>query len=183
MYKKKVILPLFIISLLVLSTFGIIFSSFATNNTEKIKYNGYRFTNDGNIWFTYKENQRIEFITDPRELDLIDIGALTQKLSTHQKIYISMNSYQNLNQEMQSFRIILNQLFQIPVVGACTQDNDLCKDLPIKDCRDAIPSQVLVIKLGEGNNKFEEDKSCITITGKRDYIIKILEKLKLEVLL
>jgi len=182
MEKKKIILPIFIIAVMVFSTFGIIFSSYS-NNSESFKYKNYRFTYDGQSWSTFKNNQRIEFLTDPRELDTLTIGDIINKLINHNKIYITIDYNQNLAVEQQFFKAILNQLFQKPIIYACTKEHEKCQDLPIKECQDPTPNQTLIINLQSGNNTINERESCIIIEGDRDYFIKVLEKIKLEMLL
>ena len=114
MEKRKIILPIFIAAIMIFSTFGIIFSSFA-DNSETFKYRDYRFTYDGQIWFTFKNNQRIEFLTDPRELDNLYIGDIINKIFSYNKVYLTVEPDQNLSIEQQIFKNVLNQLFQKPV--------------------------------------------------------------------
>src|SRR3989344_186765 len=150
MIKMKVLFPLFIVGIMVLSTFGVVLSSFTSNNIESIKYKQYKFTHDSNIWFTYKGNQRIEFITDPRELDSVYIGDIITKLVTHPKIYVSINPDNNLDVERQIFKETVSQLLKIPIIAACSKDHESCSNLPIKNCNDSVLNQVLVIKLEPG---------------------------------
>ncbi|MFH1591812.1 MAG: hypothetical protein ABIB47_00385 [Candidatus Woesearchaeota archaeon] len=183
MTKKKFILPIFIVGLMVFSIFGVVIGSLSADNADSFKYKDYKFNYDGRTWFTFKDKQRIEFSIDPRELDTISIGGLIDKLNSHNKIYLSVDPDQALDTEIQYFRTLITQMFQKPVINACPKENEDCKDLPLKDCPNAIPNQDLIIKLEKGDNLLEEEGSCITITGDRNYFIGVLEKTRLEMIL
>ncbi|MEK6826208.1 MAG: hypothetical protein AABX08_02990 [Nanoarchaeota archaeon] len=183
MSKKKIVLPLFIVALMVFSIFGVVIGSFSNDQIETFKFNGYRFTYDGTIWFTHINNQRLEFTTDPRQLEGFYIGDIINKISNHNKVYLSVNPEDNIEQEKNIFIAILSGLFNKPIIRACPSDNQLCENLPLKDCSDSIPEKELVIKLEKGDNLIQEDVSCIAILGDRNYFVTVLEKIRLEVLL
>jgi len=178
--KKKLILPLFLALLMVLSTFGIILGSTSSKN-KSIDYGGYKFTFDGQRWFTFKDKTRLEFLFDPKDLEDISTRSLMNKLSSYKKIYLSVNPEDNLQQETQFFRSTLVSLISKPINVACPNDNDLCSNLPIKDCKDSIQEEVFILKLSRRtNNSIQENESCITVGGDSTYFIKVLEKIRLE---
>ena len=111
--SKKIILPLFIAGLMVFSIFGfaIVNSIGSGSQMDRVEYNGYSFTYDGTIWTTYKANgDRIEFLFDPRLIAAVYTGDIIPKLSNHKKIYLSVDPSEDLAQETQYFRQILQAI-------------------------------------------------------------------------
>lgn len=184
-HKKRLFMPLFIVFILVFSIFGIVIGSFSSSNvSDKIEYEGYKFTFDGNRWFTFKDKQRIESIFDPRELDYVYTGDLLNKIFNHKKIYLSMSPKVNLDVERNAFRQILASLTGVSVVNSCTVDEEGCEDLPLKDCQDSIFGEILVIKLEEGDeDSIQEEASCVAIIGDSGHLIRIIEKIRLGAIL
>ena len=181
--KKRLILPIFIISIMVFSVFGVLLSSIGDNNANTIDYNGYAFVFDGNKWFTFKDKQKIEFLFDPRELDVIDLGGLLNKVFNHKKIYLSMLPKENLDKEREFLRQIISSLTKNPVINSCPLDEEGCENLPLKGCKDSIINEVLVIKLENGETNMIEKDSCITLIADNYNFIRIIEKIRLEALL
>lgn len=182
--KKKLFLPLFVVFLMVFSIFGAVIGSFSSDNfVEKIEYEGYDFTYDGTTWFTFKDKQRVESTVDPRLLDRVYTGELANKLVNHKKIYLSMDPNVGLNVEREAFRRILIALTSSSVINACPSDIVGCEDLPLKDCKDSVESEVLVIKIEKGEPNIQEDASCVAIIGDSQHLIMVLEKIRLGALL
>ncbi len=184
MRRRKIILPIFIALLMIFSIFGVVISSFgnSTDNTQKIDYNGYSFVFDGNIWFTFKDKQKIEFNFDPRELDSFDIGKLNSLVYGNNKIYISFNPEENLENEANKLRSILSIITQKQVFLSCYEDNKGCEELPLKTCEDSREG-VLVIIIKNGEFNIEEDSGCIGIIGESLDFYKIIDKIRLGALL
>ena len=183
---KKVILPLFIAGLMVFSIFGFaIVNSFSSpSQIDRIEYNGYSFTYDGTIWTTYNSNgDKIEFLFDPRFIVAVYTGDLIPKIFNHKKIYLSVDPDENLAQETQYFRQILQATANAQIVNSCPLDKTGCEQLPIKNCQDAILGEVLVLKLENGENSVQEGESCIALIGDSLYFAQIVEKIRLEALL
>ena len=181
--KRKLFLPLFIAFIMVFSIFGVIIGSFSDTGISDIEYKGHTFKFDRDRWFTFIDEQRIETFMDPRELELVYTGDLFNKIFNHQKIYLSVNPNDGLDQESQVYKQILSQITNKQVVIACPEDIEMCENLPVKNCQDSLPGQILVIKLETGANSLQEDQSCAAIIGDNTHIFTVLEKIRLEYLL
>ena len=184
--KKNLFLPFFIIALMVFSTFGVIIGSFSNNNVQNdeiVVYNGYEFTFDGTSWYTFKDKERIESFFKPDLLNAIDITSLYNKLFNHEKIYLTVEPDIGLGEETQFFKSLLGSITGHSVVIACPQEDTTCTNLPLKDCPDAVPDEILVIKLLNGSNMIQEEQSCVAVLGDSQYIRIIIEKIRLEYLL
>ena len=120
---------------------------------------------------------------DPRIIATVYTGEIIPKLFNHKKIYLSVDPTDDLTQETQYFRQILQAITNAQLVNSCPLDKIGCEQLPIKNCQDAIPGEVLVLKLENGENSVQEGESCIALIGDSLYFAQIIEKIRLEALL
>ena len=184
MVKSKLILPLFIIVLMVFSTFGILIGGTGSQtDPQKIEYRGYEFKlGDNNKWYIYKDGQKLEFLYDPLTLEKVYTGDLFNKIFSHKKTYLSVNPNEAPAREIEFFRSVSSYITNKPFILSCFGDFKGCENLPLKDCKDSIVNEVLVIKLVSGQEAFQEEGSCIGIIGNAETFIKVAEKIRLEYL-
>ncbi|HLD12793.1 MAG TPA: hypothetical protein VJB87_04325 [Candidatus Nanoarchaeia archaeon] len=182
MEKKKLILPIILGLIMVLSIFGIVIDN-TTNQPEitKTTYHETEYTLTNNIWVTTKNGIQIYFYYPPEELDNTTITTQLTDLQAL-KIYISLDTTKNiqlLTQAVQQKIIPLLQNSQI--VTACTQDDEPCKDLPLKTCQDATPEQKVII-LTEGNSSITYDNNCLTLQTTPEQATKDIDSLLFRLL-
>lgn len=142
------------------------------------EYKGLKFMQTDAGWAAFRpDNSQILLMTSPAELANMTIPYLNvQKLNTYTKIYVTYNPKERV-------RAALNQFFNnIPiaplVVPACTEDNELCAEMPLKNCTDA-GQGIGVIQFEESNEteaSFIND--CLLIKGKE--LAKLVDKIILE---
>ena len=181
----KSLLPIFIIVLMVFSTFGIIIGGTSRSQTDpqKIEYKEYEFKLDSNNkWYTYKDGQKLEFLYDPLTLENVYTGDLFNKIFSHKKTYLSVNPNEAPAREIEFFRSVSSSITNKPFILSCFSDFKGCETLPLKDCNDSIINEVLVINLVSGQEAFQEEGSCIGIVGNAETFIKVAEKIRLEYL-
>ena len=142
------------------------------------EYNGLKFGQTDAGWVAHRpDNSQLLILTNPAELANITIPQLNvQRLNTYGKIYVTYNPKERV-------RAALNQFFNnVPitplVVPACTVDNDLCADSPLKNCTDA--GQGIGIIQFEESNETEVSfiNDCLLIKGKE--LTKLVDKIILE---
>ncbi len=173
---KKIILPIFIASIMIFSIFGYIAND---EDNQETTYNSLKFMESDEGWLAYKDNKKIIIQTNPNDLKDIQEPKITlQELNSAQKIYLTFNPeeniYQVLNSFVQQIKPLLNTFTQ-----ACTKDVPKCANLPIKTCSDATDS-TKVIQIQENNQtKLEYKDNCLIIHGKSEDLIKEMDKLTL----
>lgn len=174
---KKIILPIFIASIMVFSIFG--YMANRENNPEEATYNTLKFVKSDAGWLAYKDNKKIIIQTNPKDLKDIQEPKITiQELNSAQKIYLTFNPednvYQALNSFVQQIKPLLNTFTQ-----ACTKDVPKCFNLPLKTCPDATEF-IRVIQIQENNQtKLEYNNNCLIIQGSSEDLIKGMDKLTL----
>lgn len=86
--NKKTLLAIIISAVMVLSVFGIIFES--GTSSQKLSYNGYKFTQLQKGWQAKINNKIMTFNHHPKELESINISAETSKLLSNTKVALSI---------------------------------------------------------------------------------------------
>ena len=179
--------PLFLIALMVFSTFGIVISQIGnTGESKSVNYQGHDFQFDGQQWFSFKGKERIDFLFGPYELEplLESVDPLLNGVRTHTKTYVSLDPEEEFSQESQFLRSLLIFLTGKQVIAACQKEGEGCVDLPLKNCGNAISNEVFVISLVQDTeNKATLESSCFTLSGDSAYFIRIGEGLKLRYVL
>lgn len=173
---KKILLPIIICFIMITSILGFMSSS----DSEKVKYNRYKFNKINNGWLTYYNNNKIILSNNPNELENYEIKVDLDELNSAQKIYLSTNPKDNLflgNLQNNIFPFLIPK-----IVVVCYKDSEDCVNLPLKNCSDADKNvKVILIKKSE-DSKFYYKNNCLVIQGNQEDIIKMIDKLTLELL-
>ena len=180
MDKKKynLVFAIFIISILVFSILGYAFKG--SSNTTKFK--GFKFVRDNQGLWTVRINDRqIYLFNNPKELNNIsDINLDITKLNNFNKVYISTDPSESLNNLLGGFSVNILPLITTISRPACFVDINTCKDLPLKDCSNTdIDTGVILIKKSN-INKIEYLNNCLTIQGDSEELKKLIDKWTLE---
>lgn len=175
----KFALPIFIILVMVMSGVGYMMGE---NSSESVKYNNLKFVKSENgVWTAYKEDKQIVLFNNPNELTNIKVEKIDfNQLNSAEKIYISLNSEDNLGNYLQGLQFNLLNNLAPKKISACYKDSEPCKDLPLKDCKDATNSvKIIVIKKGD-NTTINYNNNCLNIQGKDEELVKFIDKMVLE---
>lgn len=143
-----------------------------------VDYKGLKFASTGDGWIAYKADKTpVSIITNPAELQNISIPEINlDMLNYYQKLYITYNPKERVRAALSQFSrsISLTPL----IIAACTEDNEQCADMPLKNCTDA-GNNVGVILFAESNiTEVSFKNDCLTIKGKD--LLKIVDKMIVE---
>ncbi|MFH0936338.1 MAG: hypothetical protein V1815_01510 [Candidatus Woesearchaeota archaeon] len=178
---KKLILPLILVFLMIGSTFTIFLSG--SSNENEVKYNNLKFTKTDEGWLSYINNQKIVLMNNPKDLENIQISNINlQDLNSAQKIYLSINPNENIQQAYLHFNINIKPLLKSNIINSCTVDIEKCANIPIKTCADASEFQKIIILKESNESKIEYKNNCLYISGNKEELDKIIDKLTLILL-
>lgn len=184
--KRNIAIGLFIIFLMVFSIVGYAFLDGNFNESQKIKYNNYEFTTNGEYWQTKVKisGQEQTIITNflPSDLENISLSGNILLSDFQNKIvyYIANNSADERN----SLGILDNEIkkYYLRAQLACSEENENlshCSNLPIKSCDDA-NSEILIIKINSIENStasINYKNYCIEISGQGIDLMRASEKI------
>ncbi|HIH14796.1 MAG: hypothetical protein QT08_C0009G0042 [archaeon GW2011_AR17] len=178
-YQNKkfltILMGLFIISIMV---FSVLYYGLDTNGQEKVEYNGLEFVQTTQGWLAYTEDeQRILLFGNPQDAEGLRFDAVSLSfLSDVQKLYLSFNPDDDFSSALSDFQ--QNAGYSGALVVACSQEHELCGNLPIRTCADAT-STIGVILFDQANeSSVVLEGNCLTIQGKN--LLSITDKLILD---
>jgi len=173
-YKKKEFMTygvgLFIIAIMVSSAL-----SMWGGEEEGVEYGGFSFVETDYGWQAYNGNQKILISSYPELLENVTTDSVNfGSLNLMSKIYFSINPYDGYQQALSDFQTNIEILPN--TVYACYEDNDLCADMVLKDCDDAVDG-IGVIMFMETNSSDSVTFSgnCLVIEGKD--LLSVTDKL------
>ncbi|MBU2639693.1 MAG: hypothetical protein KKG75_03225 [Nanoarchaeota archaeon] len=179
--NTKIILPLFLASLMILSIIGFSLNSTQTENISKVKFNGYNFQQTDQGWTAYKDNQPILISQNPESLNLIIQPISLQEINSASKIYFTFNPEENL-QALYYFDINIRPKLKSFIIS-CIKDSEQCSQLPLKTCKDASATdKIIQINLAEKSSLTYEN-NCLHIQGNDLEIQNLVDSLILKFLL
>jgi len=175
--KKNLIMPLFIITIMVLSVLGYSIGSSTTSN--KIKYKDYTFIQVDQGWVTYINDQQLFLFNNPNELSNISIPIKLQELNSADKIYLTLDTENNIESVFSLFQNIFPVLTP-RIITACIKDSEKCSDLPLRTCINAtFSNKIIQIQYSE-NYSMNYKNNCLLIQGTTKDLIKQIEALTIN---
>lgn len=141
-----------------------------SENTEKIIYNGYKFTKSNGFWTTKIGNFQFSFKYNPNETEDINVQQINYLNNyTGKPLYISSENSEADN-EIYKNLLYTNEIVQ-RVQYACLE-GEKCADenLPVKTCDD----NFVIIKEKE-NNGVKQEKNCVFIEGKKEDLTRVTD--------
>lgn len=176
---KKLILPLFICGILVLSTFGIVFSDLGDDSGNTYVYNDIRFIKKGNLWSFKHQEKEYKLLFGPKDLENVSLDINIYDIFNAGKIYVSVDPRENVGSAMNELISNIKSLLGVPIVGACRVDIEECNQFPLKTCNDASASEkIIVIKPGESSVTYKDN--CLVIEGDSITQVKYADKIILK---
>ncbi|MDP3916725.1 MAG: hypothetical protein Q8Q42_00365 [Nanoarchaeota archaeon] len=180
--KKKLFIPIFIITIMVLSVFGVMIGGL-TQTQDAVKYNGLTFIlKDGK--YSFKSNgHNYNLLNSPLEVesfseDLPDMFMSDFKSGVYERVYIDISDisagdalseiYTNLNGEI---NIGLSCM-------AGYKDAEQCLELPIKSCGEA-GNLIVSMKVSE-EKESSYSNGCIDLRGSLGYLIGVADVIVMD---
>ncbi len=170
MKRKQMYMSLFVVAILVLSTFAFVLS-FNQNQQQDLSYNGFEFTLQNNQWATEIQTpfgeKEYSFFNHPNEL-LIDVPAeISAKVKASQTITLSFDPSIQEIQYIDAARFQLTQ-YLIQDLGKnvrnAVTNQTTAYDFPLETCGTAQDS--LYVTFTQGNQSSASiTNNCITISS------------------
>ncbi|MBI2129480.1 hypothetical protein HYU07_04525 [Candidatus Woesearchaeota archaeon] len=162
--NKQVLVTLFLAFIMVFSTFAVIFDRYT--NVVKLKYNGYSFSQNGNLFATKINGKNVYFDNFPKNVEDINLSndAVNKVLNT-KMLYITYDISQDTRKIMGKAQYDLqNALWQnLKIYAAASLMNESEYKLPVVSCRNATAT-VPVIELSYSNETgVDLEGNCISI--------------------
>ena len=163
--RKKVYLSIFIVAIMVLSTFGIIANY--TSPNQDTDYNGFSFYRDANgFWITSVNDQDYKFFFHPLDLGVEIPDEITEKIKQSKTITLTFSPKMQDLQYLDAARFELSQFLTergIQVASGITEINETY-GLPVVLCNPS--SENPIIHFTSSNTTSASiDSSCITFTA------------------
>src|SRR3989344_4260632 len=178
---SRFFIPIFILITLVLSAFGIIV--FKQPESETFEYKNNLFIQDTSGFSTRINNQKINFLYDPRTLENLSITPLTlTQLSYGSKFYLTANPNEDVGLALYEFNRLIVPLINKRFVQACSEDVAGCENTVLKTCTDATPEEKVVLFKESNSSSLTYNLNCLIIQGSGEEMTKLTNKLALNFL-
>jgi len=178
---SRFFIPLFILITLILSAFGIIV--FKQPESETFEYKNNLFIQDTSGFSTRINNQKINFLYDPRTLENLSITPLTlTQLSYGSKFYLTANPNEDVGLALYEFNRLIVPLINKRFVQACSEDVAGCENTVLKTCTDATPEEKVVLFKESNSSSLTYNLNCLIIQGSGEEMTKLTNKLALNFL-
>jgi hypothetical protein len=175
--SKQMIMTIILGSVMVLSVFGIMFSSYNSGN-EKERYGDHVFKRSTNGWVTEINGQKAEFTYLPKDLENMNIStAAADKLRGAKVVYITFNPHARHVDKFELMRFELgNTLVQVAGMYALAaiSENNSAYTQPIVTCENATAA-LPVISIMEGNETDARVEGECIILESDDYSTRALK--------
>lgn len=110
--RKEIWMTILIAGVMVLSVFGIIFSSYRGQQKEDT-YNGYKFVSTQQGWMTHIDDQKVYFNYAPTQLEDLNVSPAVFSLLDSPVIVITFDPLSEQIDEVEAARLTLAQSFTI----------------------------------------------------------------------
>ena len=178
---SRFFIPLFILITLILSAFGIIV--FKQPESETFEYKNNFFIQDTSGFSTRINNQKINFLYDPRTLENLSITPLTlTQLSYGSKFYLTANPNEDVGLALYEFNRLIVPLINKRFVQACSEDVAGCENTVLKTCTDATPEEKVVLFKESNSSSLTYNLNCLIIQGSGEEMTKLTNRLALNFL-
>lgn len=180
--NKKIILPLFLASIMILSIIGFSLNS-TQSDTSSIKYNGYSFKQTEQGWITFIGNNPILISQNPNNLNEILLPDITlQEINSANKIYFTFNPEDNIQSNLYYFDANIRTRLKNFILS-CTVDIGSCSNLPLKTCKDADSSSRIIQVSLANQSSITYENNCLLIQGQKQELPSLIDAVILKLLL
>lgn len=182
--KKKVLIPIFIIAIMVLSTLGYMILQQKeveelTGNGNYVEYNGLKlYQTQNSKWVVNVNNKNYVFDSSPDELKDVNVPIITLP----EKVYLIFDASkrdENVDYSMQKLSLTMDNLDKI-IIPSCLSEKD-CPDIPIKDCSSDEAFYFKIMPEGSNPRVFIDGK-CIVMEGDALGLSKMTDAVDLKII-
>ncbi len=178
---SRFFIPIFILVTLILSAFGIIV--FKQPESETFEYKNNLFIQDTSGFSTRINNQKINFLYDPRTLENLSVTQITlTQLSYGSKFYLTANPNEDVGLALYEFNRLIVPLINKRFVQACSEDVPGCENTVLKTCAEATPEEKVVLFKESNSSSLTYNLNCLIIQGSGEEMTKLTNKLALNFL-
>ena len=167
---SKLLLPLFIISIMVFSVIGFMWGGNLEENNTNQK-DEYGLVKINNKWVLEQEGVQYTFDYHPNELTDIPIESFTLTSPKYYFIFDPEDKDNNLDYSISKLYFVLNQ-FNLQIFLACSKEENCNLDIPVKSCSD----YSFYFKKGS-EMKVYLIENCIIIEGDNQGLSKAVDKI------
>ncbi len=175
--RNQLILGMFLVLTMMLSTFAIVIDSLQNKNQNSVKYNGYKFEASNGYWATTAGQYQFFFKLNPLETKNFSSSFDNTTLKLVQNyigkpLYLySQDSYasQELAQNLKPFV----ERYQ----PACFEATNCPQDIPIKDCT----NNFIIYKISNSTSVRQQD-NCVFIEGKQEDLVYLTDEFLFKIL-
>ncbi|MBU0461764.1 MAG: hypothetical protein KJ574_04220 [Nanoarchaeota archaeon] len=170
--SKELVLTLIIGGVMILSTFGIMFSSY-NSRQEKETYNDFEFVETSDGWMTQVNDEKVYFDYSPSQLGLLNVSPQVISALESPVVIISFNPISDQIEEIEAARLKLAEYFTInmdkAIIYGITEYSDVY-NLTVYTCANST-ARVPIIELRPvDENKIPEGESKTEETGTKIYL-------------
>ncbi len=166
--KNQLLVGGVLILIMFLSVLGYSIGNNKENENEKIKYNGFEFTEQGDFWILNMGNFQFSFMYNPNEVESIKTTLNPINNYADQPLYIYS---ENIEAETEVYKnlVYYNSIAE-RIQKACPENEECAEGLPVKNC----DNNFIIIK--ESNNSaVRQEDNCVFIDGKKEDLTKLTD--------
>lgn len=171
---KRWIISILLLSIMVLSVFGIIVDSigFSKNTSGEIKYNGITFTYQQERWFFTKDNQNFVIANSPENLTEINAENLNSIGAYYGKpLYLSLEDKSLESEISYNLYNIVNRMQY-----GCLNEEKCSGDYPVKTCEENF-----IILEEADETSITQEQNCVFIKAPKQEMQKALDYFFLKI--
>lgn len=172
---KQIVMGIVIALLMVLSTFGIIIG----NQTNSMRYNGYKFEPNGYQYVTKINGKEMLFYTLPTQSDFINLSsAVTNKIKEAYLVMLTFNPQDQVNiQIMELVRFDMSQYLDKVMMNGVLNSSTNYPDLPVITCANAtLQAPVIILNMSDSSSIIDVD-NCIYINARGTEFLRMRDRL------
>jgi hypothetical protein len=172
---KQIIMGVVIALLMILSTFGIIIG----NQTNDMRYNGYKFEYNGNQVFTKINGKEMVFYSLPSQSDFINVSStIPNKIRESYMVMLTFNPADQVNiQLIEVVRFDLSQYLDKAILNGVLNASASYPDLTIITCANAtLQTPVIIMNMSDTAGIVEAD-NCIYINARGTEFLRMRDRL------
>lgn len=170
-------MAIFIVSIMIFSVIGFVYTSPDNNNQNSLDYKGFKFVlNQNNKYQIDINGNTFIFDYNPNDLSNIDVPEFNLEGDKYYLIVNYSDVDSNLEYSLGKLGYTLNLLGLRPVL-ACDNEQNCQENLPVKNCN----SNSFYFKKSNLNKVYIDDK-CIVIEGDTIGMSKSVDKINLNLI-
>ncbi|MEK6897845.1 MAG: hypothetical protein AABX28_00640 [Nanoarchaeota archaeon] len=172
--RNQIFLGMILVFIMLFSVLGYSFQGNVGENaesTDKINYNGFEFTKQGDFWLLNKNEINFIFKNNPKEVSAIYFSG---KLIDYENKMLYV--YSESAEAESEIRANMFQ-FVAGIENACPENSNCSGNLPVKKCDE----NFIIIKESE-EERITRDMNCIFLEGSGEELIKVADEFLFNIL-